>query len=77
MLNYYGPHPNSELLRRYGYVTARHARYDVVEVPWALIEQAVAEQLGLPTDVVEKAVRSTPSPLFSISDYPHLLSTLP
>ncbi|KAI9898729.1 hypothetical protein N3K66_007089 [Trichothecium roseum] len=55
VLNYYGPHPNSELLRRYGYVTGRHARYDVVEVPWALIEQAVAEQLGLPTDVVEKA----------------------
>ncbi|KAK0614484.1 hypothetical protein B0T14DRAFT_436233 [Immersiella caudata] len=38
ILNYYGPLGNGELLRRYGYVTEKHARYDVVEVPWALVE---------------------------------------
>ncbi|OAA74246.1 SET domain-containing protein RMS1 [Cordyceps fumosorosea ARSEF 2679] len=48
ILNYYGPHPNSELLRRYGYVTERHARYDVVEIPWEMIEAAAVSHLGLP-----------------------------
>ncbi|KAK4442741.1 ribosomal lysine N-methyltransferase [Podospora aff. communis PSN243] len=38
ILNYYGPLGNGELLRRYGYVTAKHAQYDVVEVPWGLVE---------------------------------------
>ncbi|KAM3524298.1 hypothetical protein MY4038_007798 [Beauveria bassiana] len=47
ILNYYGPHPNSELLRRYGYVTERHSRYDVVEIPWELVEAATVSQLGL------------------------------
>ncbi|TQV94708.1 SET domain-containing protein RMS1 [Cordyceps javanica] len=47
ILNYYGPHPNSELLRRYGYVTERHARYDVVEIPWDMIEAAAVSQLNL------------------------------
>ena len=47
ILNYYGPHPNSELLRRYGYVTDRHARYDVVEIPWATVESALKEELSL------------------------------
>ena len=39
IFNYYGPLSNGELLRRYGYVTRRHARYDVVELPWALVEK--------------------------------------
>lgn len=38
ILNYYGPLGNGELLRRYGYVTAKHARHDVVELPWELVE---------------------------------------
>ena len=37
VLNYYGPLPTSELLRRYGYVTPEHHRYDVVELPWSLV----------------------------------------
>lgn len=37
ILNYYGPLPNGELLRRYGYVTLQHSRYDVVELPWELV----------------------------------------
>ncbi|KAL7954383.1 UV-endonuclease UvdE domain-containing protein [Trichoderma compactum] len=47
ILNYYGPHPNSELLRRYGYVTPKHSRYDVVELPWKLVEESLAASLGL------------------------------
>ncbi|EGX94239.1 SET domain-containing protein RMS1 [Cordyceps militaris CM01] len=54
ILNYYGPHPNSELLRRYGYVTERHARYDVVEIPWELIEAAAVSQLNLPQEAWAK-----------------------
>uniref|UniRef100_A0A0B7K6K7 SET domain-containing protein n=1 Tax=Bionectria ochroleuca TaxID=29856 RepID=A0A0B7K6K7_BIOOC len=52
ILNYYGPHPNSELLRRYGYVTERHGRYDVVEIPWGVAEEALAAQLSVPADVI-------------------------
>ncbi|PHH89712.1 hypothetical protein CDD83_5439 [Cordyceps sp. RAO-2017] len=55
ILNYYGPHPNSELLRRYGYVTDKHSRYDVVEIAWSVVEGAAAAHLGLSEDVVEKA----------------------
>jgi SET domain-containing protein 6 len=45
ILNYYGPLPNSELLRRYGYVTPKHSRYDVVELPWDLVEMEVKTRL--------------------------------
>ncbi|KAK4245517.1 hypothetical protein C7999DRAFT_34078 [Corynascus novoguineensis] len=45
ILNYYGPLPNSELLRRYGYVTPKHSRYDVVELPWELVEAGLKERL--------------------------------
>ncbi|KAK1537563.1 SET domain-containing protein [Colletotrichum paranaense] len=55
ILNYYGPHPNSELLRRYGYVTPKHSRYDVVEIPWDLVQSVLNEQLKL-TDEVWKQV---------------------
>ncbi|RDA87081.1 hypothetical protein CP532_0193 [Ophiocordyceps camponoti-leonardi (nom. inval.)] len=55
ILNYYGPHPNSELLRRYGYVTAKHARYDVVEIPWTTVEEATAAHLNLSPDQLDKA----------------------
>ncbi|KAB5531386.1 hypothetical protein GE09DRAFT_1064101 [Coniochaeta sp. 2T2.1] len=46
ILNYYGPLPNGELLRRYGYVTAAHRRWDVVELSWSLVEAALMEVLG-------------------------------
>lgn len=45
VLNYYGPHPNSELLRRYGYVTQKHSRYDVVEIPWDVVVTVLEQQL--------------------------------
>ncbi|KAK4160548.1 hypothetical protein QBC43DRAFT_112139 [Cladorrhinum sp. PSN259] len=34
ILNFYGPLSSAELLRRYGYVTPKHARWDVVELSW-------------------------------------------
>ena len=61
ILNYYGPHPNSELLRRYGYVTERHSRYDVVEIPWEMVEAATVSQLQLPQEAWAKVVRIIPS----------------
>jgi SET domain-containing protein 6 len=47
ILNYYGPLCNGELLRRYGYVTPIHARYDVVELPWNLVLSVLRENLRL------------------------------
>ncbi|THW59220.1 SET domain-containing protein RMS1 [Aureobasidium pullulans] len=41
VLNYYGPLPNCDLLRRYGYTSAKHSRYDVVEVPWEIISSTI------------------------------------
>ena len=45
ILNYYGPLSSAELLRRYGYVTATHSRYDVVELPWELVEMELRERV--------------------------------
>ncbi|KAL0780274.1 hypothetical protein CaCOL14_004758 [Colletotrichum acutatum] len=58
ILNYYGPHPNSELLRRYGYVTPKHSRYDVVEIPWDLVQSVLNEQLKLTDEVWKQVVRT-------------------
>ncbi|KAK5655637.1 hypothetical protein OQA88_5568 [Cercophora sp. LCS_1] len=46
VLNYYGPLGNGELLRRYGYVTRSHARHDVVEVGWGLVERRLKGWFG-------------------------------
>ncbi|KAH7202310.1 UV-endonuclease UvdE-domain-containing protein [Fusarium oxysporum] len=54
ILNYYGPHPNSELLRRYGYITEKHSRYDVVEIPWDIVESALTSNFGIPGQVLEQ-----------------------
>jgi SET domain-containing protein 6 len=54
VLNYYGPLPTSELLRRYGYVTPEHHRYDVVELPWSLVREALIQELGLSNEIVAK-----------------------
>ncbi|KKF94304.1 Ribosomal lysine N-methyltransferase 4 [Ceratocystis fimbriata CBS 114723] len=55
ILNYYGPHPNSELLRKYGYVSERHSRYDVVEVPFSMVRKQVQAYLELSDQFWEKA----------------------
>lgn len=47
LFNDFGPLPRSDLLRRYGYVTAQYAKYDVVEISEELIrEQAIAIAVG-------------------------------
>jgi hypothetical protein len=56
IFNYYGPHPNSELLRRYGYVTEKHSRHDVVEIPWETVQNSLASELGVPQDVMARTV---------------------
>lgn len=72
IFNYYGPHPNSELLRRYGYVTPKHSRYDVVELPWTLVEESVAASLGLSSEQLDKAVSlSIRSSILSFSYFFH------
>jgi len=43
VLNYYGPLPNGELLRRYGYTSSKHTRYDVVEISWDLVKQVLED----------------------------------
>lgn len=60
ILNYYGPHPNSELLRRYGYVSEKHSRYDVVEIPWTVVERVLTSDLGISKAVLEKVVGFNP-----------------
>ncbi|KAI1505789.1 SET domain-containing protein [Biscogniauxia marginata] len=56
ILNYYGPLGNGELLRRYGYVTDCHARYDVVELSWNLILSVLRESLKLSETIWGKAL---------------------
>ena len=62
VLNYYGPHPNSELLRRYGYVTPKHRRYDVVEIATDTIESCIQRRLDLPPDTWGEIVSLKPPP---------------
>lgn len=52
ILNYYGPLPSSELLRRYGYVTSEHHRYDVAEISWELVRTTIASYLRIPEDLL-------------------------
>ncbi|KAF1828859.1 SET domain-containing protein [Decorospora gaudefroyi] len=54
VLNYYGPLPCSELLRRYGYVTPGHHRYDVAEMPWRLVRLALGKELDVSDDELVK-----------------------
>jgi SET domain-containing protein 6 len=60
VLNYYGPLPCSELLRRYGYVTSEHRRYDVVELPWSLVRQALASNFDMRAADLAKIVSRIP-----------------
>jgi len=46
ILNYYGPLPRCDLLRRYGYTSNKHARYDVVELSWDLIKSTIDKHFG-------------------------------
>lgn len=47
VLNYYGPLGTGELVRRYGYATELHARWDLVDLNWALhVLPALRVELG-------------------------------
>ncbi|KAI1165146.1 SET domain-containing protein [Nemania serpens] len=56
ILNYYGPLGNGELLRRYGYTSVHHARYDVVEVSWRLVMSALKQTLAIDDAILGKAI---------------------
>lgn len=47
IFNDFGQLPRSDLLRRYGYITDRYKRWDVVEVDIKTITQATAEYNNL------------------------------
>ncbi|KAI1819353.1 SET domain-containing protein [Xylaria intraflava] len=55
ILNYYGPLGNGELLRRYGYTSVHHARYDVVELSWILVVSALKQILPVDDAIWGKA----------------------
>lgn len=61
VLNYYGPHPNSDLLRRYGYVSPKHGRYDVAELSWELILSVTKDALNVGDSTWGAAVGSRPA----------------
>ncbi|KAK4171686.1 hypothetical protein QBC36DRAFT_339500 [Triangularia setosa] len=54
ILNFYGPLSSAELLRRYGYVTEKHARWDVVELSWSLVSSALQPKLQVQPEPWEK-----------------------
>jgi len=47
IFNDYGQLPRSDLLRRYGYVTDRYAKHDIVELPTELIRSAFCKTIEL------------------------------
>ncbi|TGJ80530.1 hypothetical protein E0Z10_g8237 [Xylaria hypoxylon] len=55
ILNYYGPLGNGELLRRYGYTSVHHARYDVVELSWNTVVSALKQILAIDDAIWGKA----------------------
>lgn len=46
VLNYYGPLSCGELLRRYGYVTPTHRRWNLVDLAWAPVLAALRAELA-------------------------------
>lgn len=56
VLNYYGPLPNSDLLRRYGYTSSKHEVHDVVELSWVNVVAATKSQLDVSDEDIQKAI---------------------
>jgi SET domain-containing protein 6 len=54
--NTYGELPNSDFLRRYGYVEAGGTDFDVVEITSSLIAKAVASEYKLPVSDIESSL---------------------
>lgn len=61
VLNYYGPNANSEVLRRYGYTSPRHTRYDVVELSWGSIKQIAEDVLTSSNGDLQRVFRQIES----------------
>lgn len=59
IFNDYGPLPQSDLLRRYGYLTENYAKYDVVELPTSMIIEEGAKYLGVNADEQYRRVRTS------------------
>lgn len=57
LYNDFGPLPRADLLRRYGFVTARYAPYDVVELASASIRELCQTQLQLSSEHIEEKWR--------------------
>lgn len=55
--NTYSDHPNSEILRRYGYVETEGLKYDFGEIPIANIRKHFAEVGNMPISEVEDVLR--------------------
>lgn len=47
ILNYYGPLSNGELLRRYGYVTTTHRRWNLVDLAWDSVLDTLKQEVSL------------------------------
>ncbi|KAG6355973.1 hypothetical protein INS49_015358 [Diaporthe citri] len=59
ILNYYGPLSNGELLRRYGYTTRAHRRWNLVDLAWEpTVLAALRAELPLPAKEWEKVLGS-------------------
>lgn len=54
--NTYGDHPNSELLRRYGYVEWDGSKFDFGEVPLNTIKQTLNIHLDLPVEFIDRVL---------------------
>ncbi len=60
ILNDFGQLPRSDLLRRYGYVTDRYKKWDVVEIDLATITSAASEHNKSSDKEREQRVLSIP-----------------
>ncbi len=56
IFNDFGQLPRSDLLRRYGYVTDRYQKWDVVEIDLAAVSTAAVNYIGLSTEEREQRV---------------------
>ncbi|KAK7740924.1 Ribosomal lysine N-methyltransferase 4 [Cytospora paraplurivora] len=56
ILNYYGPLSNGELLRRYGYTTLAHRRWNLVDLGWDLLLAGLMSELPLKEQEWEKVI---------------------
>lgn len=54
--NTYGDHPNSELLRRYGYVEWNGSKFDFGELPLSTIKQTLNIHSDLPMEFIDRVL---------------------